>query len=104
MITCRLEFEFTNNVAEYEDFVHGLMKVVDMGAKEIECLWDSKIIVKQVRNQIHCLSMRLVNYQKLIRDMTNPFSAFNIGSVPRSQNFDADLLANTASILIPLEG
>ena len=35
--------------------------------------------------------------------MTNSFSAFNIRSVPRSQNFDADLLANTASRLIPPE-
>ena len=36
--------------------------------------------------------------------MTSSFSAFNIRSVPRSQNFDADLLANTASRLIPPEG
>ena len=32
--------------------------------------------------------------------MTNSFSAFNIKFVPRSQNFDADLLANIASRLI----
>ena len=36
--------------------------------------------------------------------MTNSFSAFNIKYVPRSQNFDVHLLANTASRLIPLEG
>ena len=36
--------------------------------------------------------------------MTNSFSAFNIKYVPRSQNFDADLLANTASRLIAPEG
>ena len=36
--------------------------------------------------------------------MTKSFKAFNIKSVPRSQNFDADLLANTASKLIPPEG
>ena len=39
-----------------------------------------------------------------MRGMTNYFLAFNIKSVPRSQNFDADLLANTASRLIPPEG
>ena len=36
--------------------------------------------------------------------MSNSFSAFNIKSIPRSQKFDADLLANTASRLILLEG
>ena len=75
-----------------------------MGAKAIECVGDSKIIVKQVHNQIHCLSPRLVNYQKLISDMINSFSEFNIKFVPRSQNFDVDLLANTASRLILPKG
>ena len=75
-----------------------------MGAKAIECVGDSKIIVKPVCNQIHCLSPCLVNYQRLIRDMTSSFSAFNIRFVPRYHNFDVDLLANTASRLIPLEG
>ena len=84
MIAYRLEFECTNNITEYEDLVQGLRKAVDMGDKEIECVGDSKIIVKQVHNQIHCLSLCLVNYQKLIKDMTNSFFAFNIRYVPRS--------------------
>ena len=36
--------------------------------------------------------------------MTNSFLAFNIRSILRSQNFDADLLANSASRLIPPKG
>ena len=88
----------------YEALVQGLRKAIDMGAKEIECVGDSEIVVKQVRNQIHFISPSLVNYQRLIKDMTNSFSAFNIRYVPRSQKFDADLLANTASRVIPLEG
>ena len=36
--------------------------------------------------------------------MTSSFSTFNIRSIPRSQNFDIDLLANTASRLTPPEG
>ena len=104
MIACRLEFECTNNMAEYEDLAQGLRKAIDMVAKAIECLGDSEIIVKQVWNQIHCLSPHLLNYQRLIRDMTNSFSAFNIRSVPRSQNFDIDLLEKTTSRLIPPEG
>ena len=104
MIACRLQFECTNNVAEYEALVQGIRKAIDMGVKVIECVGDSEIIVKQVRNHIHFLSPHLINYQKLIRDLTNCFLAFNIKSVPRSQTFDVDLLANNASRLIPLEG
>ena len=84
MISCRLELECTNNIAKYETLVQGLRKAINMGAKAIKCVGDLEIIVKQVCNQIHGLSLRLVNYQKLIRDMTNSFSAFNIKYVPRS--------------------
>ena len=45
-----------------------------------------------------------MNDQKLVKDTTSSFKAFNIKSVPRSQNFDADLLENIASRLIPPEG
>ena len=84
MIACRLDFECTNNVAEYEELVQGIRKAIDMGAKEIESVGYSNIIVKQVRNQIHCLYSLLNNYQRLIRDLNNSFVAFNIMFVPRS--------------------
>ena len=57
-----------------------------------------------MRNKIHCLSPHLLNYQKLVRDMTSSFKSLNIKYVPRSQNFDAYLLANTTYKLIPPEG
>ena len=50
MIACRLEFKCTNNVGEYEALVQGIRKTIDMGAKAIECVGDSEIIVKQVHN------------------------------------------------------
>ena len=34
----------------------------------------------------------------------NKFSSFNINSIPRLNNFEADLLANVASKLFPTEG
>ena len=37
-------------MVEYEALVQGLKKAIDMGAKAIECVGDSEIIVKQVRN------------------------------------------------------
>jgi len=60
---CRLEFECTNNTAEYEALVQGLKKVVDLNVKELKVLRDSEIIVRQVRNTIHCNSPHLKNYQ-----------------------------------------
>ena len=46
MIACKLEFECTNNVVEYEALVQGLIKSIEMGAEVIECVGDLDIIVK----------------------------------------------------------
>ena len=50
MITCGLEFDSTNNVAEYEALMQGLRKEVDLHVKCIEVFEDSQIVTRQVRN------------------------------------------------------
>lgn len=101
MLSCRLEFECTNNTAEYEALIQGLYKAIGLEVRYLKVFGDSEIIVKQVRNTIHCLSTHLKHYQSLAQELTSHFSAFNISSIPRSQNSAADLLANVASKLLP---
>ena len=97
-ITCHLEFECTNNVAEYEALVQGLKKALDLNIKCIEVFEDSQIVTHQVRN---CTSNHLKNYQREVWDLMNKFKAFHIKSIPRTLNFEADMLANAASNLFP---
>ena len=54
-LSCRLEFECTNNTAEYEALVQGLRKSIEIKVKNLKVYGDSEIIVKQIRNQIHCI-------------------------------------------------
>jgi hypothetical protein len=61
-------------------------------------------VVRQVRNSIHCLTPHLKSYQSEVWSLINQFSAFNINSIPRSSNVEADLLANVASKLLPAYG
>ena len=61
MITCNLEFECTNNVAEYEALMQGLRKALDLQVKCIEVFEDSQIVARQVRNSINCTSNHLKN-------------------------------------------
>ena len=101
MIACRLEFECTNNVAKYEALLEGLRKALDLNIKCIEVFGDSQIVARQVRNSINCTSNHLKNYQREVWDLMNKFEAFNIKSIPRTLNHEADMLANTASNLCP---
>ena len=50
MIACLLEFECTNNVAEYEALIQGLRKSLDLRVKGVEVFGDSQIVTHKVRN------------------------------------------------------
>jgi hypothetical protein len=64
---------------------------------------DYKIIVRQVRNSIHCNSPHLKNYQQEVCRLIEHFEAFNTTTIPRIKNILADSLATTASRLSALE-
>ena len=101
MIACRLEFECTNNVAEYKALVQGLRKALNLNIKCIEVFRDSQIVSRQVRNSINCTSNHLKNYQQEVCDLMNKFEVFNIKSIPHTLNHEADMLANATSNLCP---
>jgi ribonuclease HI len=104
LIACRLEFECTNNTAEYEALLQGLRKYLDMNIQNLTVFGDSEIVVRQVRDSIHCLSPHLKRYQSEVWNLMNKCTAFNINSIPRLNNSEVDLLANIDSKLFPVEG
>ena len=76
-------------------------KAIDLRVRKIQIFSDSEIVVRQVKNQIDCISTHLLNYRNKVREQLKLFDDFFINSVPRNQNFVVDLLANVASKLIP---
>ena len=99
-LSCRLEFECTNNTTEYEALVQGLRKAFELKVENLKGYGDSEIVVKQIRNQIHCISPHLKAYQNEVWDLLKRFYAFNIVSIPRLKNAAADLLATSAARLV----
>ena len=45
-LSCRLEFQCTNNIAEYEVLVQGLRKAIELKVENLKVYGDSEIIVK----------------------------------------------------------
>jgi ribonuclease HI len=52
-LSYKLEFDTTNNVAEYEALVLGVRAAKEMGIKEIAIFGGAELIIKQVRNAYH---------------------------------------------------
>ena len=61
-LSCRLEFECTNNTSEYEALVQGLRKAIELKVKNMKVYGASEIVVKQIQNKIHCISPHLKAY------------------------------------------
>ena len=45
-LSCRLEFECTNNIVEYEALVHGLRKSIELNIKNLKVFGDYEIVVR----------------------------------------------------------
>jgi ribonuclease HI len=49
-LSYKLEFEATNNVAEYEALVLGLRATKKMGIQEVAVFGDAELVVQQIKN------------------------------------------------------
>jgi ribonuclease HI len=86
----------TNNVAEYRALLLGLERARELGADEIEVIGDSELIAKQVRGEykVKNADMRELHAQAMAA--LRGFDRWQIRTVPRAQNADADALVNAA--------
>jgi ribonuclease HI len=61
-LSYKLEFEVTNNVAEYEALVLGLRVAKEMGIREMAVFGDAELILQQVKNIYKTKHPHLKNY------------------------------------------
>jgi ribonuclease HI len=103
-LSYNLEFEATNNVAEYEALVLGLRVAKEMGIEEVAVFGDDELIIQQVINAYQAKHPRLKGYRNEVWDLIdNFFSDFNISFIPREENTLSDSSAVSASLFrIPL--
>ena len=86
----------SNNVAEYKALLLGLERARELGASEVEVVNDSELIQKQINGQykVKHPDMKPLYAQSL--EALKAFDAWQVRSVPRAQNKDADALVNQA--------
>jgi ribonuclease HI len=87
----------TNNVAEYTAVVRAVALGLELGARRLELLLDSKLIVEQLagRWRVKDLKLRPLWAEALQRLRTLP-DGWTAAHVPRAQNTLADAMCNEA--------
>jgi ribonuclease HI len=97
-LSYKLEFETTNNVAEYEALVLGLRATKEMGIQEVAVFRDEELIVQQIINTYQAKHPRIRSYRNGVWDLIDSFFLeFNISFIPREKNIVDDSLATSAS-------
>jgi ribonuclease HI len=86
----------TNNEAEYWALLLGLREAKRLGGKSIRIFTDSELIARQVQGLYRVKDLNLKSLHKKVIDNLKEFSSFEIESIPREENREADRLANDA--------
>ncbi|XP_020424516.1 uncharacterized protein LOC109950359 [Prunus persica] len=93
----QLDFQCTNNRAEYEALIIGLEMLVELGVQSVEILGDSMLVLKQIAGEYKCLNPSLAVYLVAARNLLTEFREATWEHIPREKNFAANELAQVAS-------
>ena len=86
----------TNNQAEYKAVLLGLERCAELGAKEVDVLADSELLVKQANGEYRVKNVELARLFLQLRNLEQSFKHVRYRHVRREQNKAADALANKA--------
>ncbi|XP_076944346.1 uncharacterized protein LOC143614943 [Bidens hawaiensis] len=97
MYAIKLDFESTNNEAEYEAFLAGLRIAKKLGVKHLEARVDSMLIAGQINGTYEAKNDTMASYLSQAKVLFRQFTSFNIVHIKRSENKSADALSKLAS-------
>lgn len=86
----------TNNVAEYRGLIAALAAAIELGARSLEVLADSELMVRQMNGVYKVKNERLKPLFAEAKALAAQLPRFRIVHVPREENREADRLANEA--------
>ena len=93
----RLGSSATNNEAEYEALLQGMMVVQRLSGKAMKAFSNSKLVIGQVMDELEARDARMQEYLSRVKRLQSDFESFNLTHVPRSENTHADSLATLAT-------
>ena len=99
LLAVKLNFEATNNMAEYEACIARMDALWELRVKEVEVFGDSTSIIPQAQKLWKVKEEHLKPYQQYLKDLTKTFDKIEYTIIPRAQNQLANALATLASMV-----
>ncbi|PKI58123.1 hypothetical protein CRG98_021502 [Punica granatum] len=99
LIAVKVDFPYTNNVAEYEACVLGLQAAIDFRVKELEVFGDLMLTIFQTLGQWKTKDAKLIPYHEYLEELAENFEKISFTYTPRIKNQFVDALATLASMV-----
>ena len=98
-MNCALRFGFKafNNEAEYEALIAGLELAKEIKVKSLDIFSDSQLVVCQINDEYQAREGKMAAYLHKAKKLLESFSSYTVSQILRSQNAEADALAQLAS-------
>ncbi|XP_021621411.1 uncharacterized protein LOC110621436 [Manihot esculenta] len=92
-----LEFNASNNVAEYEALINGMLIAMEVGATDLEINSDSQLVISQITGAYQARDPTMQNYLARVKAIEAELGSQGImvryQRIPREENEEADLLS-----------
>ena len=92
-----LQYQTTNNEAEYEALLKWLELAKALGAKSIVVQGDSQLIINQVNGTCEVKEDRMKKYLSRVKQLVKNFKEANFIQLLREENMETDVLVKAAS-------
>ncbi|XP_050896900.1 uncharacterized protein LOC127103709 [Lathyrus oleraceus] len=94
----RVDFNCTNNIAEYEACILGLEEATDIHIKFLEVFGDSTLVINQIKGEWETRHPGLIPYKDYARRLSTFFTEVEFHHIPRDENQIVDALATLSSM------
>ncbi|KAG8481494.1 hypothetical protein CXB51_026340 [Gossypium anomalum] len=95
----KLDFDCTNNMAEYEACIMGIHAAIERKIKTLEVYGDSVLVIYQLKGEWETRDPKLINYRNLVLELIEEFDDIVFCYLPREENQMTDALATLASMI-----
>ncbi|XP_050147256.1 uncharacterized protein LOC126622495 [Malus sylvestris] len=89
----KLDFDCTNNQAEYKAIIIGLGIIHDLRVTRAFIFDDSELVINQLNGSFRCMSCTLAPYHMVASYLTEFFNGITFEHISRIHNTDADRFA-----------
>lgn len=86
----------TNNYAEYRGLIAGMSKAIELKEKNIECVMDSELVIKQMRGEYKVKAPNIIDLYRDAKAISQHFDSITFTHVKRENRMipRADQLVN----------